>query len=173
VKWLRKYWRWVVPALLAFSLFIVLPASVAHLMESSRQADLGTYIYGIATAVIAFTALVGGVLAVRQYREQQEHNRQQRDRQAQIEMVRLQGQLVEMLREQCKRLEDEAERKLVFGEMEEAERVFLGMVRGLLSKEMGATARRALTPFLQEATAELQEATAELERLRRKGGGRP
>ena len=158
-----------VVVIMVFVFGIVFAGVLGGSLDGTRLTQVGTYIYGVATAVLAFGAIIGGGLALFQFynqrrREMEQRQREQeaRDRDARIEQVRHQGELVRLLWEQCDRTKDPGENKLVAQELENAEHVYEEVLRGLLTTELSSSVKAVLT-------AQLEYAICERERLRRGG----
>ena len=122
--------RWL---LLGLAIAIVLVGLVfAGLLGSGLGSqDLtaaGTYIYGVATAVLALAAVIGGGLALYQWQEQLELRRRQTD----LDVANLHQNVVNLLKEKLDRVRGTPEAQAVEAELDQAETEYEAILRGMV-----------------------------------------
>ena len=106
---------------------------------------------GIGTVGLAAAALYAAGVSLRQYLNQ-------RRRETDLDLAKLQGDLVLLLRQECEGATDPQDKMVRREELERAQHVYEGILRGMILRrpELMKAAREALTEFLKLATSELQ-----------------
>ncbi len=111
------------------------------------------------TVAVAFAAVYAAFITLRQYVDQ-------RRRDASLDLAKLQGDLVALLRVSCERAKGTVDHVILLEELREAEDVYEGVLRGIV------TARPELARAAQEALMEyMQVATSMVDNLRDDEGG--
>ncbi len=147
--------------------------------------DLGPFLEGIGTVLLALAAGIGGGFALWRYwqqrqrdaeqreqqqkrdAEQQRQERELRQRQTDLDLAKLQGDVVGVLKQQYERAKEEPEKKVILEELENAESVHKGILRGIILKrpELAQAAREVVTEYVTKI------GIPTLEEMRKQAGG--
>ncbi len=119
---------------------------------------LAAVLGALAAVLVAVAVLYAAFGSVRQYLSQ-------RKRESDLDLAKLQGDLVELLRQKCDATKENPDKNLLRAELEEAQDVYEGILRGIICvlPELMEAAREALAEYLTIATEEMKS-------LRRSGG---
>jgi hypothetical protein len=125
-------------------------------LTEQKLTAVGTYIYGVATAVLALATVVGGGFALLQWRNQLELRRRQTD----LDVANLQRDVVKLLQEEFDRIKGTEAAQVVGLELDQAELEYEAILRGLMLARPELT--QAKVEFVREYLKVVQ---AEIERL--------
>ena len=106
---------------------------------------------GVGTVGLAGAALYAAVVSLTQYLRQ-------RRRETDLDLAKLQGDLVLLLQQECERAKGGPDEGVRRQELEGAQDVYEGILRGIIlaRPELMKAGRETLTEYLKEATSELR-----------------
>lgn len=135
------------------ALFIVVGAPIGGVWGTVDQwASLGAMWQGLGTLVLALGALLGAGWALHQYLEQRDRELRLRERQNNLDIARLQADLVTELRLRNEHAKGQPDELAVREELQKAEDRYLATLHGLvlLRPELAQAQREAIMSYLND-----------------------